>query len=216
MSSLSGREIRVTNGSTKVKFSVTWSTKIYKIGSGKLKLALVCVRELQKLAIVAMKSLSIWLGSIKRTITRAWLPITPRSYANRGRDRSCDNTVCRDAMDSYPCSPSLDSRPFQVHTEIARCWVRQLMLYGQNRTHWLIVWQYSVLPAYLFVISCDLFSFRVPFRIPAFRLSQSPGAYCTCVTLIMCTSASPSVCSWQYKFPSQMSALCARHGCLTC
>ena len=47
------------NGSMKVKFSVTRSTTIYKIGSEKLKLALVCVRELQKLAIVAMKSLSI-------------------------------------------------------------------------------------------------------------------------------------------------------------
>ena len=53
MSSLSGKEIRVANGSTKDKFSVTQSTTIYKIGSGKLKLALVCVRELQKLAIVA-------------------------------------------------------------------------------------------------------------------------------------------------------------------
>ena len=108
-------------GSTKVKFSVTWSTRIYKIGSGKLKLALVCVRDLQKLAIVAMKSLSIWPGSIKRTITWAWLPITPNSYTNRGRDRSCENTDCGDAMDSYPCSLSLDSRPFQVHTEIRSC-----------------------------------------------------------------------------------------------
>ena len=112
------------NGSMKVKFSVTRSTTIYKIGSEKLKLALVCVRELQKLAIVAMKSLSIELGSIKRTITWAWLPITPRSYTNRGCDRSCVNTDCGDAMDSYPCSPSLDSRPFQVHAEITQSWVR--------------------------------------------------------------------------------------------
>ena len=95
-----------------------------KIGSGKLKLVLICVCELQKLAIVALKSLSIWLGSIKRTITQALLPITPRSYANRGRDRSRENTVCGDAMDSYPCSPSLDSRPFQVHAEIVRSWNR--------------------------------------------------------------------------------------------
>jgi len=41
--------------------------------------ALVCVCEFQKLAIVAMKSLPIWLASIKTTITRAWLPITPGS-----------------------------------------------------------------------------------------------------------------------------------------
>jgi len=150
---------------------------IYKIGSGKLKLALVCVHELRKLAIVGMKSLSIWLGSIKRMITQAWLPSTPRSYAKRGRDRSCENTVCRDAMDSYPCSPSLDSRPFQIRAKITRSWVRQLMLYGQNCTHWSIVWQYSVLPAYLFVISYGLFPFRIPFRVPAFWLSQSPGAY---------------------------------------
>ena len=47
------------NGSTKVKFSVTRSTTIYITGSGKLKLVLVCVHELQKLAIVATKSLSI-------------------------------------------------------------------------------------------------------------------------------------------------------------
>jgi len=47
------------NGSTKVKFSVTRSTTISKIGSGKLKLVLICVCELQKLVIVAMKSLSI-------------------------------------------------------------------------------------------------------------------------------------------------------------
>ena len=32
---------------------------INKIGSGKLKLVLICVRELEKLAIVAMKAISI-------------------------------------------------------------------------------------------------------------------------------------------------------------
>jgi len=63
---------------------------------------------LQKLVIVAMKSLLIWLQSIKRTITRAWLSITPRSYADGRHDR---NTVCGDTMDSYPCSPCLDSKP---------------------------------------------------------------------------------------------------------
>ena len=53
-----GMQNGMRNGSTKVKFSVTRSTTIYITGSGKLKLVLVCVRELQKLAIVTMKSLS--------------------------------------------------------------------------------------------------------------------------------------------------------------
>ena len=50
---------RTWNGSMKVKFSVRGAKQFIKIGSGKLSLALVCVRELQKLAIVAMKSLSM-------------------------------------------------------------------------------------------------------------------------------------------------------------
>ena len=88
-----------------------------KIGSGKLKLALICVRELQKL--------DIYLTQVNQENDHtSMMSITPRSYANGRHDRSCENTVCGDAMDSCLCSPSLDSRPFEVHAEIARSWVR--------------------------------------------------------------------------------------------
>ena len=54
------------NRRMKVKFSVTRRTTIYKIGSGNLKLALICVRDLLKLAIVAIIIVIIYLTQVNQ------------------------------------------------------------------------------------------------------------------------------------------------------
>ena len=110
------------NLSTKVKFSVRGAPRFNRFWKAQT-CAHLCMW-------VAEASDSCHEGNIYLTQVNqendhtSMVPINPRSYANGGGDRSCENTVCGDAMTSYLCSPSLDSRPFQVYARIARSWVR--------------------------------------------------------------------------------------------